>query len=70
MAIPRAQNHQIHGNDFGGGGSATRAKFILTIKVNPVHTRIGAQRATQFCSTASNVGECMLNLTTVPTGTL
>lgn len=42
----------------------TRFTTQATNPANQVHTQVGALGSTQFCSTASNVGKCMVNLTT------
>ena len=42
----------------------THFKAQATSQANQVHTLVGAPGSTQFCSTASNVGKCMVNLTT------
>ena len=39
--------------------TCTQATFV-----NLVRILVGAQGNAQFCSTANNVGECMVNLTT------
>ena len=42
----------------------TRFTTQATNPANQVHTQVGVLGNTQFCSTASNVGKCMVNLTT------
>ena len=43
---------------------ATRFEAQATSPVNPMHTLVGALDSTQYCSSASNVGKCIVNLTT------